>query len=194
MNPSHIHPEPAMPRYGGGFTMVELVVTLLVASILAALGAPAFNRFVMNNRLASQTNDLVSAIQLTRSEAIKRNAGLRLCRTNSATANNCAGSIGSWENWIVRTVAGTGGSTVIRRGMVNTYGGTLTVNSNFTADIITFGSDGLARSGGNLINAGLNDDNVGFHVCSTSRPTENIRDLVLGVSSRITIEKKDGSC
>lgn len=174
--------------------MVEMVITLLLASILAALAAPSFSRMIMNSRLASQTNDLVSAIQIARSEAIKRNAGLLFCRAASATATDCAGTRDPWEHWIVRTVAGSGAGTIVRRGLINTYGGTLSVNSSFTADSITFGSDGLARSGGNLINAGLNDNNVGFRVCSTSRSTENIRDMVLGVSSRITTAKGDGSC
>lgn len=194
MNPSHTNPHPGSRRNDAGFTMVEMVVTLLVASILAAIAAPSFNRIVMNSRLAAQTNDLVSAIQFARSEAIKRNAGLRFCRAATRTANTCTTAAGNWEHWIVRTVAGAGAGTIIRRGLIDTHGGTLSVTSTFTNNIITFGSDGLARSGGNLINAGLNDNNVGFRVCSTSQSSRNVRELVLGASSRITINTVDGSC
>jgi hypothetical protein len=77
--------------------------------------------------------------------------------------------------------------------VVNTYDGTMTVSSNFTANTITFGSDGLARTGGNLVNA-ADDDSQSFRVCSSRQSTENIRELVLGAGSRISTLKESGTC
>src|SRR5690606_35739806 len=56
-----------------GLTMIELLVTLMVASILAALAAPSFREFTLNNRLTTSANTLVSHLAYARSEAIRLN-------------------------------------------------------------------------------------------------------------------------
>lgn len=193
MKSSQTRPASAPRRTATGFTLVEMVVTIMIASILIMMGAPAFNRIVMNSRLASQTNDLITAVQVARSEAIKRNAGLQLCRVASDASTTCANGNGAWEHWIVRTLAGSGADTIVRRGLVNTYGGTLTVRSTFSNDTVTFGSDGLARSGGNLVNAN-DDDAQGFRVCSSAGSDENIRRLAMGAGSRLSTVKESGEC
>jgi type IV fimbrial biogenesis protein FimT len=172
-----------------GFTLIELMITLVVASILLAMAVPSFTGMMVSSRLANQTNELISMISFTRSEAVKRNAGLRLCRAGSAAATSCAGSAGQWVHWVVLNAGGT----VVRRGLVNDYSGTLRVSSTLTADTIAFGSDGLARSGGILINAS-DDDAQSFRVCSTRGTNENIRTITLGAGSRITTVKETGTC
>lgn len=55
-----------------GFTLIELLVTMAVLAIVLAIAIPSFQGMVNRNRLASATNDLVSAMAIARSEAIKR--------------------------------------------------------------------------------------------------------------------------
>lgn len=55
-----------------GFTMVELLVTLVVLAVLLALAAPNMSTFVNSSRLRSSHGELVSALTLARSEATKR--------------------------------------------------------------------------------------------------------------------------
>lgn len=57
---------------GRGFTMVELLVTLVVLAILLALAAPNMASFINNSRLRASQSELVSALTLARSEATKR--------------------------------------------------------------------------------------------------------------------------
>ncbi|MET0279744.1 MAG: GspH/FimT family pseudopilin [Steroidobacteraceae bacterium] len=174
-----------------GFTLVELMITLLVAGILTTVAVPSFSRLTMTSRLATQANDLVSAMSFTRSEAIKRNATLRMCRTADVAATTCAGTTGQWEHWIVRTQPG---GQVVRRGIVNTYGNTVRVTSTLTSDFIDFGSDGLARaSGGGLINASDTDAQF-LRVCSTRQSNDNQRKLILGAGSRVTMLKESATC
>lgn len=180
MNASPATQESSRHRAARGFTIVELMMTLIVAGILAALAAPSFTGIIMSSRLAAATNDLVSGIQIARSEAIKRNAAVQFCRTASDVATTCANNTGAWTHWIVRTQAG---DDIIRRGMVNPHGGTLTVKSDFDGDTITFGSDGLGRTGANLVS-----DRT-LTICSSSRPVDNVRELELGAGSRITTTK-----
>ena len=56
-----------------GVTLIELIVTISIMAVLLAIGAPSFQSMIVSNGLTSQTNILVSALNLARSEAIKRN-------------------------------------------------------------------------------------------------------------------------
>ncbi len=92
-----------------GFTLIELMITLLLAAIILALGVPGFQDIVRNNRAATQSNELISALSLARSEAVKRGARVSLCpSTDQAT---CTGGT-NWANgWIVfRDIAANDGA------------------------------------------------------------------------------------
>lgn len=56
-----------------GFTLVELVVTLAVAAILATIAVPAFNNTLESIRARRATESMVAALYNAKSEAIKRN-------------------------------------------------------------------------------------------------------------------------
>ncbi len=57
-----------------GFTLIELMLTLTVAAVLAVLAVPAFREFVANQRVRTASFDLMSMLTMARSEAIKRNS------------------------------------------------------------------------------------------------------------------------
>lgn len=89
-----------------GLTLVELIIVLTIAGILAALAGPGMQRFVSSNRLTAQVNDLLADISLARSEAIKRNVSAGVCESTSGTA--CTTS-GNWSTgWLVYYVCPTG--------------------------------------------------------------------------------------
>lgn len=87
-----------------GFNIIELLITIVVASILIAVAVPAFQRFIQNNRIAASSNELVSAFALGRSEAIKRAQVVTIC--SSVDQSTCGGT---WtDGWIaMTTIAGT---------------------------------------------------------------------------------------
>lgn len=98
----------ATPRLKtGGFTLLELMVTLAVAAILLGIAVPSLGDATLGGKLAASANDLVAGVAMGRSEAIKRNAVTSLCVSSNGTS---CGS-GGWEQgWIVIS-----GSTVIQK-------------------------------------------------------------------------------
>ncbi|MGH8460237.1 MAG: GspH/FimT family pseudopilin [Stenotrophobium sp.] len=95
-----------MQSHGAGFTLLELLVTIMVVAIGAAVAVPSFTHVLGNSRLAAYTNELSTALALARSEAVKRNLPVGLCRSANATASvpSCVSGTGTggWEiGWIV---------------------------------------------------------------------------------------------
>jgi type IV fimbrial biogenesis protein FimT len=66
-----------------GLTLIEMMITLSIAAIILAIAAPAFNGWVSNMAVRSTAQSLQAAFQQTRSEAVLRNAVVRLVLGNS---------------------------------------------------------------------------------------------------------------
>jgi len=88
-------------RKQNGFTLYELLITLLVLGVVLTFGIPNLSEFTQNSRLAGASNDLLASFQLARSEAARSKTNITICASNnSLDANaNCGGT---WDDgWIV---------------------------------------------------------------------------------------------
>lgn len=82
-----------------GITLLEMLVVLAITAITLTLAAPSFSTLVANVRLKTATELLLTHLNFARSEAIKRNARVVLCK--SANGIQCA-DVGGWEQgWMV---------------------------------------------------------------------------------------------
>lgn len=70
-----------------GMTLIELMVTLAVVAILASVAAPSLSTMLENNRLTALNNQIVSSINYTRGEAVKRRYNTVMCVRNSIGSN-----------------------------------------------------------------------------------------------------------
>ncbi len=96
-----------------GFTLIELLVTLSIGAIILSIAVPSFGNMVRNNRVATQANTLLAALNLARSESAKRGVRISVCpRTQPATApETCTGETDWSGGWLVFTDAtGTRGT------------------------------------------------------------------------------------
>ena len=60
-----------MKNRSAGFTLIELVVTIAIAAVLAALAVPSFIQYQRNSELTSLTNSLLAAVNAAKGEAMK---------------------------------------------------------------------------------------------------------------------------
>lgn len=75
-------------RHHKGFTLIELMITLLVAAVVLGVGVPNFQDFLATNRMATSTNDVITALHAARSEAVKRRANVSICPSANWDAGN----------------------------------------------------------------------------------------------------------
>jgi type IV fimbrial biogenesis protein FimT len=68
-------------RRSAGFTLWELIWTLLVAGVLLGLAVPSLRTVTLDARRIADVNGFVVAVQLARSEAAKRGRPVVLCQT-----------------------------------------------------------------------------------------------------------------
>ncbi len=166
-----------------GFTLIELMVTVAVVGILAVVGVPAMAGLINANRINGASDNLTAALQLARSEAIRRGTSVTVCASNDGQA--CA-TTASWDRWIVRgrdNVASEGGSEVIDILRDETPADRVELQG--PANGIVFRSSGLLDSEEQLV------------VCMpTSNPADNQRQITVMLSGghRTTKTSGGGAC
>jgi len=153
-----------------GITLIELMITLAIAGVLLATAAPSMREFIQNNRSATQINELQATLNLGRSEAIKRNSSITICR--SSNGSSCAGN---WQDgWIVFTDRDFDGTVDDGDEVLQVHSGLVAGNTlRFTQAKISYANTGLARAGSN-----------GIFIHCDSRGAQHARGLIIGPSGR----------
>jgi len=153
-----------------GLTLIEVMITLAIAGILIATAAPSMREFIQNNRSATQINELQATLSLARSEAIKRNTGITVCRSSNGTS--CTGN---WQDgWIVFIDSNFDGAVDTNTDPLRVHGGLVEGNSlRFTQTRVSYANSGLTRTGSN-----------GIFIHCDSRGAQNARGLLIGPTGR----------
>lgn len=89
-----------------GFTLAELCIALAVAGILVAIGMPSMASFHGNTVVATQAQELMSALRLARHEAVSRGELVSVCAMDPASVESdepdCLARGQDWSaGWIV---------------------------------------------------------------------------------------------
>jgi len=82
-----------------GFTLIELMVTLVIVGILVVAGGPLLSTTLQGGQLVASTNELVSALNITRSSALKLNRKITICV--SKDGKSCLSNKKWQKGWIV---------------------------------------------------------------------------------------------
>lgn len=169
-------------RRNKGFTLIELIITLMVAATLMAAAVPSFTTTIMNNRRLSQINELVGALTLARSEAVKRKTAISLCK--SSDGNSCSGT--GWEDgWIIFANDNDdndrdSGEEILRVYAKLPDGNTLRGNGNIS-NYLSYRPDGFSNTNGT------------FTLCD-SRGAVQARGVVISMTGRARIKSDSLAC
>jgi type IV fimbrial biogenesis protein FimT len=79
------------------------MMVIAVSAIVLTLGVPSFYTLIQNNRAATQVNELVMALSLARSEAVKQGAPVSLCPSTDQSKDEpkCSGAKDWSVGWLV---------------------------------------------------------------------------------------------
>jgi len=182
-----------------GFTLIELMVGLAVLAIALGAGVPSMSEFIQNSRLSAQTNDLLASLHLARTEAIKRNARVTLCRSADATTSatpTCSTAPGTgWEiGWMVFADASPFGTFSAgvegANALLDSHGAAATSVSitprarvaDTIGDYVSYTSRGAIRDNLGAAQSGA------FRLCD-ERGLDHARGLVLSATGRVEFTK-----
>lgn len=178
-------------RRNSGFTLLELLVTLAVAAVLLGLAFPSLVATINRNRLSGGANELTAALQYARSEAIKRNARIDVCR--SVDQATCSGGSGPWPGWVVVAADGNrdGNSNDPALLQSFTVKPPLELRSALSDGRVSYISDGYAHTTSSLRTPLLT---TSFDLCvASTSPRENRRRVKLISGGRVSTEAINGN-
>lgn len=89
-----------------GFTLTELIITLIIVAIIVAYAVPNYVRLIQENKLVTVTNELLASLNFAKSESIRQGVSVSVCPTIDINSTSC--NMSSWSGgWIVyKTVFG----------------------------------------------------------------------------------------
>jgi type IV fimbrial biogenesis protein FimT len=176
---------PALPRRMRGVTLTELLAVVAILSVLLSGAAAGWSKVGASMRLTSYSNVLVSQLNLARSESIKRNGRVVMCKSADGAA--CAAT-GGWEQgWVVFHDANNNGSrepgeALIRRGEALPAGYRI-LGNEMVARYVSFSPFGGTRLASGAFQAGT------ITVCKKSEGASEGRLVVINSVGRPRVQR-----
>ncbi len=170
-------------KASAGFTLVEVLVVLSITAIIVGAATPSFMNIMANNRVAAASNELVTSLNLAKSEAVRSGQTIVLCK--SPAANQCDNSA-SWNGGLLlfqddnKNNSADNGERVIK--LIPASEASL--NFSYTGsspNTISFNANGRTNTNG--------------HFCfNNSYAADNSRAVVITQAGRIRAEKRPYDC
>ncbi len=195
---------PIPPGGMRGFTLIELMVTLAVMAIVLSLAAPSFASLLASNRMSSQTNEFIGALNLARSEAVRRSQPVAL-RSNGGDLNfstgwkvftdgdkdsdsdgGIPGTVTDVDGTVIREASAFTGSPKVKRVTRSAAPAPYTYTDSTTADrmYLAFTSRGAISATAPAF----------FKVCDSANTSVKGRIVQVNVVGKISLDSTSESC
>lgn len=166
-----------------GISLTELLTVLAVMSILLGIAVPGYGYLLDSVRLTGITNDLVSSLNLARSEAIKRGVRVTVCKSSSPLDNApiCSPD-GTWQQgWLVFVDRGSAGERDGTDLLLQVKDGSVKASISATnfSDFVSYMPSGSSRGPNNLPNGT-------FSICLEGSQ----RKIIMNSSGRIRLKSE----
>ncbi len=171
-------------RCSAGFTLTELLVVIAVTAVLLAVAVPSMARMIDSTRLTSYSNSFLAAMYLARSEAIKHNGRVAMCKSDDGL--RCTAGGGWDQGWIVfhdpnDNGVADAGELIVHHTQALAGGFKLWGNQS-VARYISFIPSGRTRLASGAFQAGT------LTLCKESGGTVQARQIVINNAGRARVE------
>lgn len=176
-------------RQQSAFTLIEMMIVLIIMGVILSLSAPSMWELLQKNRMQSAVDNFFAGLMFARSEALKRNQPVVICKSSSGTA--CPGT-GNWEQgWMLFADQDADGvkdanEPILRVGEALHNGYTLRVSGSAFANQLTYRKDGSS--------SGASGSET-FVFCGADQDVSKAREILVTLTGRPKRQlKTSGTC
>ena len=160
-------------RCARGFTMIEVLIVIAIASLLAMVAIPSLQDMIQRNRVSGEVNSFIGDVQFARAQAIKTGQPVTICV--SSNGSTCLGVNTWYSGWIVFTDVNGSATMDDPKDVVLRTRATFSGSDSFSAaparTAITYGRTGFA--------SGIPATGVTLKITTTPANTAAVRCIYL---------------
>ncbi|KZX79063.1 hypothetical protein A3715_34550 [Oleiphilus sp. HI0009] len=151
-----------------GFTLIELMLALVVAGIVAVIALPSFGNLIARNQISATANNVVGALNLARAEAAQRGRVVQVNSLDVGTPTNWTSGYRIWVDLDGDAIFDA--NEEIRR--FDAIDGALTLTG--TAGTFSFNGAGFATPA------------ISFNLCTAQAGLDD-RQIAVALSGRVNV-------
>lgn len=139
-----------LPGSSDGFSLSEMLATVAIVAVVTSIGLPMLRGFIDDAAVSTAADQILASLNYTRSEAVKRNTRVTMCRSGDGATCAADADVGDWRHgWIIFVDDADAGALdaddeILRVQNALPGSGTL-LAGGAVADYVSYASNGQAR-------------------------------------------------